>query len=73
VPHHTWLTAFPHYPDNRGPWWLGWALYGHFAVAVFIVVSGFSLGMAPVPEPAILPAEQGGGQLGPPEVVMGPQ
>jgi len=48
VLHHTWLAAFPHYPYNRGPWWLGWALYGHFAVAVFIVVSGFSLGMAPV-------------------------
>ena len=47
VLHHTWLAAFQHFPENRGPWWLGWAVYGHLAVAVFIVVSGFSLGLAP--------------------------
>ena len=47
VLHHTWLTAFPYFPENHGPWWLGWAVYGHLAVAVFIVVSGFSLGLAP--------------------------
>lgn len=47
VLHHIWLASWPYFPENRGPWWLGWALYGHLAVAVFIVVSGFSLGLAP--------------------------
>lgn len=48
VLHHVWLAAFPGFPDDHGPWWLSWALYGHLAVAVFIVVSGFSLALAPV-------------------------
>jgi peptidoglycan/LPS O-acetylase OafA/YrhL len=39
--------SFPGYPHNTGPWWLGWLLYGHFAVVIFIVVSGFSLSIAP--------------------------
>jgi peptidoglycan/LPS O-acetylase OafA/YrhL len=30
-----------------GPWWAGWMIYGHLAVVVFIVLSGFSLGIAP--------------------------
>ena len=47
VLHHCWLLSFPGYPSNIGPWWLGWLLYGHFAVAVFIVLSGFSLAIAP--------------------------
>ncbi|HEV7657194.1 MAG TPA: acyltransferase family protein [Mycobacteriales bacterium] len=47
VLHHIWLASWPYFPENLGPWWLGWALYGHLAVAVFIVVSGFSLGLAP--------------------------
>jgi peptidoglycan/LPS O-acetylase OafA/YrhL len=48
VLHHLWLATWPHFPYNRGPWWLGFLLYGHLAVAVFIVVSGFSLALAPV-------------------------
>jgi peptidoglycan/LPS O-acetylase OafA/YrhL len=48
VLHHMWLRVWPQFPDDAGPWWLGWLLYGHLAVAVFIVVSGFSLGLAPI-------------------------
>ncbi len=45
--HHCWLLSFPGYPSNTGPWWLGWLVYGHFAVVIFIVLSGFSLSIAP--------------------------
>ena len=48
VLHHIWLTSWPTFPTVTGPWWLGWLLYGHMAVAVFIVVSGFSLALAPM-------------------------
>jgi peptidoglycan/LPS O-acetylase OafA/YrhL len=48
VLHHAWLAVWPEFPRNAGPWWLGWLLYGHLAVAVFIVVSGFSLALAPL-------------------------
>jgi peptidoglycan/LPS O-acetylase OafA/YrhL len=48
VLHHIWLTSWPSFPRNTGPWWLGWLLYGHMAVAIFIVVSGFSLALAPM-------------------------
>jgi peptidoglycan/LPS O-acetylase OafA/YrhL len=48
VLHHTWLAVWPAFPRNVGPWWVGWMLYGHLAVAVFIVVSGFSLALAPM-------------------------
>jgi peptidoglycan/LPS O-acetylase OafA/YrhL len=49
VLHHIWLTAWPSdAPINPGPWWLGWLLYGHMAVATFIVVSGFSLALVPM-------------------------
>jgi peptidoglycan/LPS O-acetylase OafA/YrhL len=47
VLHHCWLMSFPGYPANNGPAWAGWLLYGHLAVVVFIVLSGFSLGVAP--------------------------
>ena len=47
VLHHCWLLSFPGYPRDTGPWWLGWLIYGHFAVVVFIVLSGFSLSIAP--------------------------
>lgn len=47
VVHHCWMLAFPGYPDNTGPAWLGWLLHGRFAVVAFIVLSGFSLGIAP--------------------------
>ena len=46
--HHMWLTSWTSFPREGGPWWLGWLLYGHMAVAVFIVVSGFSLALAPL-------------------------
>ncbi len=45
--HHCWLLSFPGYPAITGPGWLGWLLYGHFAVVVFIVLSGFSLAVSP--------------------------
>jgi peptidoglycan/LPS O-acetylase OafA/YrhL len=48
VLHHIWMTTWPGYPSNTGPWWLGWLLFGHMAVAIFIVVSGFSLALAPM-------------------------
>lgn len=45
--HHCWLMAFPGYPEMNGPAWAGWMIYGHFAVALFIVISGFSLASSP--------------------------
>jgi peptidoglycan/LPS O-acetylase OafA/YrhL len=48
VLHHMWLAAWPAFPHDTGPPLLGWLLYGHLAVAVFIVVSGFSLALAPL-------------------------
>lgn len=48
VLHHSWLAVWPAFPRNIGPWFVGWALYGHLAVGVFIVVSGFSLALAPM-------------------------
>lgn len=45
--HHIWITIWPAYPVNDGPVWVGWLLYGHLSVSVFIVVSGFSLAIAP--------------------------
>jgi peptidoglycan/LPS O-acetylase OafA/YrhL len=50
VLHHTWLSVWPGFPHDDGPWWLGWLLYGHLAVAIFIVVSGFSLALVPLRE-----------------------
>ncbi len=47
VLHHCYLTAFPGYPRTTGPWWTGWMIYGHLAVVVFIVLSGYSLAVAP--------------------------
>jgi len=52
--HHAWLSAWPQFPRNAGPWWLGWLLHGHLAVAVFIVVSGFSLALAPLRDDGLL-------------------
>jgi peptidoglycan/LPS O-acetylase OafA/YrhL len=48
VLHHVWLATWPNFPHDDGPWPLGWLLYGHLAVAIFIVVSGFSLALAPL-------------------------
>ena len=47
VVHHCWLVSFHGYPANTGPAWLGWLVYGHLAVVVFIVLSGFSLAIGP--------------------------
>src|SRR5919197_1544243 len=47
VLHHCWLMSYPGYPANTGPVWSGWLIYGHLAVVVFIVLSGFSLAVAP--------------------------
>jgi peptidoglycan/LPS O-acetylase OafA/YrhL len=48
VVNHVFLRAFPGYPADTAPFWAGWFIYGRFAVVVFIVLSGFSLALAPV-------------------------
>ncbi|MDQ1726303.1 MAG: hypothetical protein QOK14_348 [Frankiaceae bacterium] len=55
VLHHVWLSSFAGFPRNTGPAWLGFLLYGHLPVAVFIVLSGFSLALAPMHAGARLP------------------
>jgi peptidoglycan/LPS O-acetylase OafA/YrhL len=47
VVYHVSLRAFPGYPYEGAPSWAGWFAYGRFAVLVFIVLSGFSLALAP--------------------------
>ena len=47
VLNHIFLRAFPGYPVNSAPAWAAWFIYGRFAVVVFIVLSGFSLALAP--------------------------
>ena len=47
VLHHCFLASYPGYPRMTGPWWSGWMIYGHLAVVVFIVLSGFSLAVSP--------------------------
>lgn len=47
VLHHAWLMTVGGYPGNNGPWYTDWLVYGHLAVSVFIVVSGFSLALSP--------------------------
>jgi peptidoglycan/LPS O-acetylase OafA/YrhL len=47
VLHHCWLFSYPGFPVDNGPFWAGFLLYGHLAVVVFIVLSGFSLAAAP--------------------------
>src|SRR4051794_12038043 len=47
VLYHCYLLSFPGFPTNTGPLWTGWLLYGHFAVVIFIVLSGFSLALSP--------------------------
>lgn len=44
---HCWLLTFHGFPANPGPVWLGWLLYGHLAVVLFLVLSGFSLSISP--------------------------
>ncbi len=56
VVNHTFLRSFPGYPVDTAPFWAAWFIYGRFAVAVFIVLSGFSLAVSPA---------RAGWQLGP--------
>jgi peptidoglycan/LPS O-acetylase OafA/YrhL len=44
--YHALLVLWPN-GGPRPPWYLRWADFGHVAVAVFIVVSGFSLALGP--------------------------
>jgi peptidoglycan/LPS O-acetylase OafA/YrhL len=55
VLHHIWLAAFLVFPENVGPWLVGWMRWGYLAVAVFIVVSGFSLALRPAKHDDHLP------------------
>jgi peptidoglycan/LPS O-acetylase OafA/YrhL len=47
VMNHIFLRAWPGYPVDHAPFWAAGFIYGRFAVVVFIVVSGFSLGLGP--------------------------
>jgi peptidoglycan/LPS O-acetylase OafA/YrhL len=47
VMNHIFLRAWPGYPVDHAPFWAAGFIYGRFAVIVFIVLSGFSLGLAP--------------------------
>lgn len=47
VINHIFLRAWPGYPVDHAPFWAAGFIYGRFAVDAFIVVSGFSLGLAP--------------------------
>jgi peptidoglycan/LPS O-acetylase OafA/YrhL len=47
VVHHCYVLSCPGFPRMTGPSWAGWMIYGHLAVVVFIVLSGFSLALAP--------------------------
>ena len=47
VLHHCYLMSVPGYPAITGPAWTGWLIYGHVAVVIFIVLSGFSLAVSP--------------------------
>ncbi|MFI0961940.1 acyltransferase family protein [Streptomyces sp. NPDC021080] len=44
---HCWLYTFPGYPDSSAPAWLGVLMFGRLAVVFFLVLSGFSLAIAP--------------------------
>lgn len=47
VVNHVFLRAFPGFPADHAPPWAAGFIYGRFAVAVFIVLSGFSLSVSP--------------------------
>ena len=48
VLNHIFQRAWPEYPvANHAPFWAAWLLYGRGAVAMFIALSGFSLGLGP--------------------------
>jgi peptidoglycan/LPS O-acetylase OafA/YrhL len=39
VVNRIFLSAFPGHLVDRAPFWAGWAIYGRFAVVVFIVMN----------------------------------
>ena len=46
--YHIFLRAWPGYPGaNHAPFWATWLSHGRGAVAIFIALSGFSLGLGP--------------------------
>ncbi|ROO82737.1 peptidoglycan/LPS O-acetylase OafA/YrhL [Actinocorallia herbida] len=47
VLHHCLLTAYAGFPQTSGPAGLAVLRYGHFAVVLFIALSGFSLAASP--------------------------
>ena len=47
VLNHIFERAWPGYPANPAPFWAAWLTYGRGAVAIFIALSGFSLGLGP--------------------------
>ncbi len=48
VAYHIFVRAWPGYPGaNHAPFWAAWLSYGRGGVAMFIVLSGFSLGLGP--------------------------
>jgi peptidoglycan/LPS O-acetylase OafA/YrhL len=48
VTYHIFVRAWPGYPGaNHAPFWAAWLSYGRGGVAMFIVLSGFSLGLGP--------------------------
>jgi peptidoglycan/LPS O-acetylase OafA/YrhL len=48
VLNHIFERAWPEYPGvNHAPFWAAWFIYGRGAVAIFIALSGFSLGLGP--------------------------
>ena len=48
VLNHIFERAWPGYPaGNHAPFWAAWLIYGRGGVAIFIILSGFSLGLHP--------------------------
>src|SRR5215469_4317810 len=48
VLNHIFERAWPGYPGaNHAPFWAAYLIYGRGAVAMFIALSGFSLGLGP--------------------------
>jgi peptidoglycan/LPS O-acetylase OafA/YrhL len=48
VLNHIFERAWPGYPGaNHAPFWAAWLIYGRGGVAIFIALSGFSLGLGP--------------------------
>jgi peptidoglycan/LPS O-acetylase OafA/YrhL len=43
---HCWAYTFHGFPRYHGPIWLSWLGFGRLAVVLFLVLSGFSLGLS---------------------------